>query len=573
MSDKVEKPSNGTEGGAEPQRRGRIRFPVERQRHRRSLRSEHQEFQALQRINQALNTTLDLGEVLSRIITEVASLLAARSASVILHNDTTGEAELTTTYGRSATTQTFRYPLPGSLTGWVAEHQRALHIPRLTREEWPVVWRLAEQLGVEPPPLTILLVPLWVQGKVVGSLEVAWEPGHFITDREETLLEAVAVQAAIAITNARLYQEKERALEAVQAAHQRTTNILASITDAFYALDRQWRFTYLNQQAERLMRRTQAELLGKNLWEEFPEATQTITYRTFHQTMSEQVRADFEVFNLSLKAWFEIHAYPSRDGLAVYFHDISAHKQAEKELQQAKEIAEAANRVKSEFLAMMSHELRTPLTVILGYTGLLLGGTFGQLGEVQADSLRRIDGNAQELLDLITSVLDLSRLEAGRFPLARKETQVSAILREVQVETQHLRERMQLAFIWEVEQTLPILYTDPGKLKIVLKNLIGNAVKFTPRGSITVTARRAWEGVEIRVTDTGIGIPPEAQALIFEPFWQGEASPSSRTGGTGLGLHIVKRLLGLLGGTVMVESTVGHGTTFRVWVPLRSGSE
>lgn len=571
MSGKAEKPPDDTGIGAELQRRGRTRFSVERQR-RRPFRSERQELQALQRINQALNSTLDLGEVLSRIITEVASLLTARSVSVILHNDTTGEAELTTTYGRSATTQTFRYPLPGSLTGWVAEHQRTLRIPRLTREEWPIVWKLAEQLGAAPPPLAILLAPLWVQGKVVGSLEVAWEPGHLITDHEKALLEAVAVQAAIAITNARLYQEKEKALEAVQAAHQRTTGILESITDAFYALDRQWRFTYLNQQAERLVHRTQAELLGKSLWEEFPETTQTITYRTFHQAMSEQVRADFEVFNLSLKAWFEIHAYPSRDGLAVYFHDISAHKQAEEDLRQAKEAAEAATRVKSEFLAMMSHELRTPLTVILGYTGLLLGDTFGQLGEVQADSLRRIDGNAQELLDLITAVLDLSRLEAGRFPLARQETQVSAILREVQVETQHLRERMPLAFIWEVEQTLPILYTDPGKLKIVLKNLIGNAVKFTPRGSITVAAQRAREGVEICVTDTGIGIPPEAQALIFEPFWQGEASLSPRTGGTGLGLHIVKRLLGLLGGTVAVESTVGHGTTFRVWMPLCPGS-
>jgi PAS domain S-box-containing protein len=515
---------------------------------------------------------LDLEEVLSRIITEVASLLTARSASVILHNDTTGEAELTTTYGGSTTTQTFRYPLLGSLTGWVAEHQRTLRIPRLIREEWPIVWKLAEQLGAPPPPLAILLVPLWVQGKVVGSLEVAWDPGHLITTHEETLLEAVAVQAAIAITNARLYQEKERALEALQAAHQRTTSILESITDAFYALDRQWRFTYLNQQAERLVHRTQAELLGKSLWEEFPETTQTITYRTFHQAMSEQVRADFEVFNPPLKAWFEVHAYPSRDGLAVYFHDISAYKQAEEDLRQAKEAAEAANHVKSEFLAMMSHELRTPLTIILGYTGLLLGNTFGQLEEAQTDALRRIDGNAQELLDLITAVLDLSRLEAGRFPLVEQETRVSAVLREVQVETQHLREQTQLAFVWEIEQTLPILYTDPGKLKIVLKNLIGNAVKFTPQGSITVAARRAREGVEICVADTGIGIPSEAQALIFEPFWQGDASLLPRTGGTGLGLHIVKRLLGLLGGTVAVESIVGRGTTFRVWVPLRSGS-
>src|SRR5262249_40634393 len=110
------------------------------------------------------------------------------SASVILHNDAAGEAELTTTYGEGTAFQTLRYPLSGSLTGWVAEHQRPLRVPRLTQEEWPTVWKLAEQLGTQPPPVAILLVPLSSQGKVVGSLEVVWEPGHLITDHEEALL-------------------------------------------------------------------------------------------------------------------------------------------------------------------------------------------------------------------------------------------------------------------------------------------------------------------------------------------------------------------------------------------------
>jgi signal transduction histidine kinase len=215
----------------------------------------------------------------------------------------------------------------------------------------------------------------------------------------------------------------------------------------------------------------------------------------------------------------------------------------------------------------MSHELRTPLGIILGYTGLLLENSFGRVEEAQANPLRRIDHSARELLDLITAVLDMSRLEAGRLPLALRETQVSEVLHEVQAETRQLHEPARLTFVWEIEQPLPVLYTDPGKLKIVLKNLLGNAVKFTPSGSITVAARRAPGGVEICVTDTGIGIPPEAQALIFEPFQQIEHPLVSRAGGTGLGLHIVKRLLNLLGGTVTVESAVGSGTTFRVWVP------
>ena len=143
----------------------------------------------------------------------------------------------------------------------------------------------------------------------------------------------------------------------------------------------------------------------------------------------------------------------------------------------------------------------------------------------------------------------------------------AGVLQEIQTETQQQQEQAQLTFVWEVEQALPMLYTDPGKLKVVLKNLIGNAVKFTPSGSITVAARRAQEGVEICVTDTGIGIPQEAQAFIFEPFRQVEHPMAPQVGGTGLGLHIVKRLLDLLGGTVTMESAVGCGSTFRVWLP------
>src|SRR5262245_12578397 len=151
------------------------------------------------------------------------------------------------------------------------------------------------------------------------------------------------------------------------------------------------------------------------------------------------------------------------------------------------------------------------------------------------------------------------------------KTSLTRLVQEVQGETQSLQEQTSLTFVWEVEPALPLLCTDAGKLKIVLKNLLGNAVKFTPRGSITVRARTAQEGVEMGVSDTGIGIPPEALTLIFEPFQQVEPGLAARTGGTGLGLYIVKRLLGVLGGTVTVESTVGRGSTFRVWLPLKPG--
>jgi signal transduction histidine kinase len=215
----------------------------------------------------------------------------------------------------------------------------------------------------------------------------------------------------------------------------------------------------------------------------------------------------------------------------------------------------------------MSHELRTPLSVVIGYTDILSEGTFGPLMEQEASALRMIRRNAFELLDLITAILDLSRLEAGRLPLEIKEIQMPALLEEIKAETQGVWEQSKLAFVWNITDKLPLLRTDPGKLKMVIKNLIGNAVKFTEQGSIAVEAHGQQGGIAISVSDTGIGIPPAEVQNIFEPFLQVERSTTRRYGGIGLGLHIVRRLLEMLGGTVEVQSTVGHGSTFRVWIP------
>ncbi len=243
---------------------------------------------------------------------------------------------------------------------------------------------------------------------------------------------------------------------------------------------------------------------------------------------------------------------------------LAEQARTEAALREAKEIAETAERTRSEFIATLSHELRTPLSVILGYVELLLGGEFGRVPVEQQDVLDRIHQNTHQLLELISGLLDLNRLEDGHLPLDLCEIGVSELLRTIEQETFSLCSQSQLNVVWQIDDNLPHVCTDSAKLKMVIKNLIGNAIKFTKAGSVRVETHPHAGGVRICVADTGVGIPEESLPAIFEPFQQLDETHGQ---GTGLGLHIVKRLLTLLGGSITVESEVGRGSTFCVWVP------
>ncbi|MEO8603421.1 MAG: ATP-binding protein [bacterium] len=227
-----------------------------------------------------------------------------------------------------------------------------------------------------------------------------------------------------------------------------------------------------------------------------------------------------------------------------------------------------ADRVKSDFVASMSHELRTPLNVIIGYSDLLTDQMFGELAPEQADTVRRISEQGRELLELVNTTLDMSRLESGRVPLALCEVDLVSLLAEIEVEVQLVRRNPALSVTWQVARDLAPLWTDPMKLKVIVKNLLLNALKFTDHGGVQVRAAARDDGIEIAVTDSGIGIPADLLPHIFEAFRQVDAG-TERRGGVGLGLHIVRRLLDMLGGQITVDSEPHRGSTFRIWLPSR----
>ncbi|MFA6317737.1 MAG: ATP-binding protein, partial [Elusimicrobiota bacterium] len=228
---------------------------------------------------------------------------------------------------------------------------------------------------------------------------------------------------------------------------------------------------------------------------------------------------------------------------------------------------EESDRLKSEFLATMSHELRTPMNALMGYTSLLLDGTYGALADGQRPPLERVLVNSQNLLAIINNVLDYSKLNAGMMQVFPEDFDAVDLLAETVETMRSLAAAKGLSLAWEGSGELR-MRADRTKVKQILVNLAGNAIKFTDKGSVTIGARQAVDGgFELWVRDTGCGIAPEHQEMIFRQFTQVDGSSGRRHGGTGLGLSITKKLAELLGGDISLESAAGHGSVFRVSLP------
>lgn len=268
--------------------------------------------------------------------------------------------------------------------------------------------------------------------------------------------------------------------------------------------------------------------------------------------------------------------------LADEFNDMAAHlrdayaglerKVAERTqaLTIANEKLAEASEHKSQFLANVNHELRTPVSAIIGYANLLLRQTQGQLSPLQAENLQDLLSNAKRQLNLIDSLLDFARIEAGKVDVLREPVMIDELIQSATVTVEPMLNKDSVRLVRDVPSAIAPLYTDREKLRQIILNLLGNAVKFTEHGEIKISVCQENGDCKLAVADTGIGIEKADLTRIFEDFDRGRLASDGSYRGTGLGLAIVKRLVDILGGSIAVESEVGKGSTFTVTLPVKS---
>ena len=642
-------------------------------------------FDRLAAINRAITTSLNFNEALRLIVDNATELFSADNSLLLLAGDD-GILHVRASHVQTEIISRFAGPMEES-----------------------VIRDLARQLKLDPNK-ELVTVPIVARGSLNGFLAIVRDSQ--LNAEEQWQLSALADQAAIALNNALLHEfqtgeairQRDESLAALRESTRKITRILESITDVYYQLDREWRFTDINRQTEARFGLNREELLGKVIWEVFPAAVDSDLYPQFRKCLETMVPVHFELESRIVPGvWFEAHAYPTKTGLSVYLRDITERKKSEGEIafqarllsaveqaviatdlqgtivywnsfaerlygwsaaealganvleitpadimrEQATEImsslkagkswsgeflvrrkdgatfpamvtdspifseqgelvgmvgvsvdisqrkqseaerealheseraaraeAEKANRLKDEFLATLSHELRNPLNVILGYAEVLQRSDEARTSQFVRRAAEVLKRNALAQSRLVRDLLDLSRLHIGKLSWNQEVVSLTTIIDNAVETVNDDAVQKQIEIKIDTAEEVIFVNADPLRLEQVIWNLLNNAVKFTPAGgAVTIRLSRDQGRALLVVEDTGPGVEPQFLPHVFEMFRQADASSSRPHGGMGIGLALVKQLIGLHGGTVAAASNPGQGAKFTIELPATGERE
>ncbi|MEP9352723.1 response regulator [Xanthobacter sp. KR7-65] len=478
-------------------------------------------------IGARLQAAGDMQGFANALLTELAPLLNAGVGVFYGFDEAAGELQLCGSYAFTERRHlSTRYRLGEGLVGQCALERKQIVLSPVPQD----YVRIHSGTG-EAVPHTIIAVPVFLKARLLGVMEFALADS--LDGPRARLLEEVGPMVALSLDNlARAKRTKE-------------------------LLDQSQRQAAELQAAEEELRTQQEELRATN--EQLHERTQRLA------ASEEELRVQAE----------ELQA--SNDVLRRSSQEMSAQKDLlealNRQMEARAEELVRANQYKSQFLANMSHELRTPLNSLLILSQDLAENRSGNLDTDQVEAASIIHASGSNLLRLINDILDLSKVEAGKMEVVNEPVSIAATAQRLERNFRRLAQEKKLRLTVSVGDAPPTVFTDPGKLDQILTNLVGNALKFTLQGRVSITFGQGPDGADgptlkVAVADSGIGIPEDKLATIFEAFEQVDASTRRQFGGTGLGLAITQRLARLLGGNVNVESTLGQGSSFTLVIPV-----
>lgn len=496
-----------------------------------SLEKELSEWQILIDVNREINSSLNLDEVLKKVVQAAVELTKAEEGSLLLLSEDGTELYMRAGHNfEQGFADSFRISVADSIAGQVVKSGR------------PITYNKSEAHKIQTSYLIqgLIYVPLKVREQIIGVLGVDNRlPKMPFSDRDILLLSLLAEDAASAIENARLYQH-------TVSEQQKFETVIANMNDALLMLDMESRIQIINPSMAKALDLQINEIIGKKASDVLPPGDML----NLINNTSEDDLQQYEINIGDERAFSAQYIQIPNVGVAITMQDISYFKKV--------------NRMKDDFVHTVSHDLRSPLTAVLGYTELL--ERVGEMNKTQKDFVQRIQESVENITSLIDELLDLGRIEAG-FNADPKVVRLEEIIEYTLLNFEGLYKQKEQIIETELAPNLPPLHGNPLRLRQMCDNLIANAIKYTKKGGkICIKLHAHQNELILNVSDEGPGIPREDQPHIFEKFYRA-SNAIGKEDGSGLGLAIVKTIVENHHGRTWVESTLGKGSNFVVVLP------